>query len=537
MTRNLLNLVVVIIGLVFLSNCVSKTDKEDTSEQDQRFKGFMIDAPRGVETIEYYFQLIDFLSKEGINTIIFRLTDDQGSAYKFKSHPELKMSDGAFNAKELQSIVKYAKDKGIEMIPEIESFGHARYITETDRYRFLYDSPEGAYYSAICPVSDSSLLLFKELYSEVAPIFKSKYFHIGCDEVNWGHSEKSKEALKDKSKSQIWAEYVNRLNEYVKGLGKETMIWGDVPIRHDNGVLDKLSKDIIIVDWNYTETNKDTIIKTANDILSKGFKLVASPAVNRCEWELRVGARQLKNISAYADVFFNDLHNPGNLGVILTNWKPERYLQNSQWDTYYIAAHLISDKKAHNYPELLPAFLKQHFGTVYNKDWEMIYKTLYEDIPQTVECRSVDSLMFIPWNSAENLKEIIKNGKPMVNNFHKVSELLTLYRDSVKKNREDLDALLLTVEFIDYNFNRHNKLVDFVKSRQLSQTSIKRFFGEIAKKDQVMLSKMDSAWIIGRRSKNPGKISEEYLWSFSKAAAYSKQISEDPDEFIEILPN
>ena len=409
MNRKILKWIIVIFGLVVLFNCTSNTG--DTSKQKPKFKGFMIDAPRGVETMEYYFRLIDFLSKEGINTIIFRLTDDQGSAYEFKSHPELKMSDGAFNAEELKRLVDYADKKGIEVIPEIESFGHANYITESEKYKFLNDAPEGAYFTAICPVSDTTLLLFKDLYTEVAPIFKSKYLHIGCDEVNWGHSERSKEALKHKSKTQLWAEYVNKLNEYVKELGKESMIWGDFPIRDENDAFDLLNKDIVILDWNYTETDRDTIIKTANKVLNKGFRLVASPAVNRCEWELRVGAPQFKNISAYAKVFFNDLDNPNNLGVILTNWKPERYLQNSQWDSYYIAARLITGEEDNNYIDFIPDYLKNHFGVEYSKDWEMIYKTLYEDIPQTVECRSVDSLMFIPWNSPEHLKEIIKNKK------------------------------------------------------------------------------------------------------------------------------
>ncbi|NPA35873.1 MAG: family 20 glycosylhydrolase [Chlorobi bacterium] len=530
MIRRLLNLLILVLVSVIIFQCSSVTG--EANKHDTMFKGFMIDAPRGVETMDYYFRLIDFLSNEGINTIIFRLTDDEGSAYKFRSHPELKMSDGALNYKELKQLIDYAEEKGIEMIPEIESFGHARYITDTDRYKFLDDAPEGSYFSAICPVSDSSLMLFKDLYTEVAPIFPGKYFHIGCDEVNWGHSERSKNALKYKSRSQIWTDYVNKLNEYVKDLGKETMIWGDYPIRKDTGALDQLSKDIIIVDWNYTETNKDKIIKTADNVLNKGFRLVASPAVNWCEWELRVGARQLDNISAYADVFFNDLHNPGNMGVILTNWKPQRYLQNSQWDTYYIAAHLISDDKTHNYLELIPAFLKQHFGVDYNKDWEFIYKTLYEDIPQTIECRSVDSLMFIPWHSDKNVREIFEKKKPMVNHFHKAAELLTTYRDSVKRNRTDLKALLLTVEFIDYNFNRHNELIDFMSSRQFSPTSVKHFFGEIAKNDQVMLSKVDSAWRVGRRSDNPGKISEEYLWSFRKAAAYSEYLSNNPESFM-----
>jgi len=530
MIKRVLKLISVVIGLVFLSNCTSNMEEQNTN----KIKGFMIDAPRGVETIEYYFRLIDFLNKEGINTIVFRLTDDQGSAYKFKSHPELKMSDGALNTEELKQLINHANEKGIEMIPEIESFGHAKYITETDRYKFLDDAPEGADFNALCPVNDSTFLLLKDLYTEVASIFESKYFHIGCDEVNWGYSEKSKNALKYKSRSQIWAEYVNRLNEYVKGLGKETMIWGDVPIYHEKDVLDRLNKDIILIDWNYWETNTDTIANTANSILSKGFKVIGCPAVDWCQWGPRMGALQFENIKAYSKVYGSS-DEQNNLGIVLSNWVPTRYLQDSQWDTYYIAAHLISDDKVSNYLELLPAFLKQHFDVDYNKDWKIIYKTLYEDIPQTINCGSVDSLMFITWNSAEHIKEIIKKKKLIDNNFHKAAELLTLYRDSVKKNRDDLDALLLTVEFIDYNFDRHNKLVNFVKNQQFSHTSVKRFFGEIAKKDQVMLSKMDSAWTIGRRSENPGKISEEYLWSFSKAATYSKQLSEDSEEYIQIL--
>ncbi len=294
------------------------------------------------------------------------------------------------------------------------------------------------------------------------------------------------------------------------------------------------NKDIILIDWNYWETNTDTIANIANNILSKGFKVIGCPAVNWCLWGPRMGALQFENIKAYSKVYGSS-DEQNNLGIIASNWVPTRYLQDSQWDTYYIAAHLLSTDKVYNYLELLPAFLKQHFNVDYNKDWEIIYKTLYEEIPQTVKCGGVDSLNFIPWNNIEHIKKIIKKKRPMVNNFHKVAELLTLYRDSVKKNRDDLDALLLTIEFIDYNFNRHNKLVDFANSQQFSNTSVKRFFEEIAKKDQVMLSKIDSAWTIGRRSKNPGEIAEEYLWSFSKAANFSKQLSEDPEEYIQIL--
>jgi len=263
-----------IISLVFFLsyNAISMV-----YSKEREFRGFMIDAPRATETMDYYFRLIDFLHEEKFNSIIFRLTDDQGSAYLFTSHPELNMCEGAFTALELKKIVKYAQKKGIEMIPEIESFGHSKYITQTERYQFLNDGPAGADFNALCPVNDSTFALMRDLYAEVASIFPGRYFHIGCDEVSWGASEMSKKALATKSKHQIWAEYVNKLNGCLKTIGKRTMIWGDVPIYQDKEVLDLLGKDIVIIDWNYWETNKEKIENVAHTVLNNGFQLIACP--------------------------------------------------------------------------------------------------------------------------------------------------------------------------------------------------------------------------------------------------------------------
>jgi N-acetyl-beta-hexosaminidase len=78
-----------------------------------KIRGFMIDAPRATESLDYYFRLIDFCHKEQINTIVFRLTDDQGSAYLFTSHPELNMREGAYSAAELKQLIDYARKQGI----------------------------------------------------------------------------------------------------------------------------------------------------------------------------------------------------------------------------------------------------------------------------------------------------------------------------------------------------------------------------------------------------------------------------------------
>lgn len=522
-------ILVPVFVLILFIGCSTKST---TRCEEKVFRGFMIDAPRSVESIEYYFTLIDFCQKEGFNSIIFRLTDDQGSAYLFTTHPELNMCDGAFSAIELKTIVDYAQSHGIEMIPEVESFGHSRYIIQTKRYKSLNDGPAGEDFNALCPVNDSTLNLMKDLYNEVASIFPSRYFHIGCDEVNWGSGELSKRALETKSKPQIWAEYVNKLNGFLKTIGKKTIIWGDVPLYNEIEVLDLLDKEIVIMDWNYWETSKEKIQSLARTVLGKGFKVIGCPALNWCAWGPRVGEKQFENIKAYAEVYGN-ITDPNNLGIFLSNWVPRRYLQGSQWDTYTIAAEILKNKSKYHYMDAIPQFVENHFGIKYDISWEKIFTTIYRETPQW-GCGQDDSLKFFCWHSEKEIKDIRSESRHLTNKFSEISSLLTICKKGVTKNMHDFDDFLLTVDFIKYNYDRQIDLFNFIHSKKTDIKSVETYLKKVAGEDQQMLSIINLAWSIGRRTK-PSATDKDFMWSFNLASAYSKHLSENPGEFLKIL--
>lgn len=520
----------IVYAILIIFSSANVYSQSSTESKKEAFRGFMIDAPRGVETMDYYIRLIDFCRDKEMNSIIFRLTDDQGSAYRFTSHPELKMCEGAFTADELRTLIKYAQKRGIEFIPEVESFGHTKYITQTEKYKFLNDAPEGADFNAICPVNDSSVVLMEDLYTEIASLFPSHYFHIGCDEVNWGASEVSKKALATKGRSRIWAAYVNRLNRILKGLGKTTVIWGDVPIYHEKEILELLDRDIVIIDWNYWESDQEKIKSVAEKILDQGFRLIACPAVAWCAWGPRVGEWQFKNMNAYAEVY-GKLNNPNNLGIILSNWVPSRYLQNSQWDTYTIAAEIVKNKGNYSYMDAIPAYVKKHFGAEYDAAWEKAYKTIYEKTPEW-GCGRTDSLKFFPWSSEKEIRTIIEKNRQIVNPFVQITGLLTSCRESVKTNLADFDDLFLTIEFMGYNYNRQNALLSFVNSGEIDLHSVQTFFREMSLADQNMLTRIDKAWRRGRYGNPKDK---QYMWSFYLVSDYSKHLSENPSEFLKIV--
>ena len=59
-------------------------------------RGFVVDAARLPETMDYYRRLVRFCADWGMNVLLFRVADDQGTAVRFSSHPELIYHKNAF---------------------------------------------------------------------------------------------------------------------------------------------------------------------------------------------------------------------------------------------------------------------------------------------------------------------------------------------------------------------------------------------------------------------------------------------------------
>jgi hexosaminidase len=147
-----------------------------------KIHGFMLDAARLMETMDYYHTFLDFCAQWKINSVVFRLTDDQGCALQFTSHPELLYQKNALTIDEMHELVQYAVERNIQLIPEIESLGHCSYITQIPEYSHLDDTrpddPEWA--TGLPPLHKQVMAIFKDLYQETLEIFNSPYLHAGC---------------------------------------------------------------------------------------------------------------------------------------------------------------------------------------------------------------------------------------------------------------------------------------------------------------------------------------------------------------------
>jgi len=128
-------------------------------------------------------------------------------------------------------------------------------------------------------------------------IFPSLYQHGGCDEVNWA-DQPCRASIAGQSRAQIWAEYLNALNQSAQKLGKQFIVWGDLVLHKDPQISRCSAKDIIIMDWNYTDTSSTKVHDGLASIRANGSRAIGAPALINYQWGPRAGARQLRNVDA-----------------------------------------------------------------------------------------------------------------------------------------------------------------------------------------------------------------------------------------------
>ena len=511
-------------------------------------RGIMVDAGRVPESMDYYRRVVEFCADWQLNALHFRLADDQGSALRFNSVPDLVTHKNAFSPERLKSLADYARAHGVDLIPELESFGHTGYITRSAPYAHLLDSSGqgSSEFNGICPVNPETLHLFEKLYREVAAIFPSIYLHGGCDEVNWGGSALSRKALATKTRAEIWAEYLNALNQLSDSLGKQLIVWGDVVLHNEPEVLSRLNKNIIIMDWNYSETSSAKVQDAYLKIRANGSRAIGAPALIRYEWGPRAGSEQLRNIDAFADSYLGSSE-PASLGVILTNWIPSRYLQNSIWDGFAYAAVAFNQGSGTARTSGFHRFVARHYQSDWNEIWDEVFHLIYDDAPY-VEDRESSMWMGIPlrvpWSSDEQLARLLKDKSAQRNPFTRLRSLLGQLEPSVRKNLSDFQSFTLCVEYLEAVLWRESVVVDKAGGAITRERAI-RLIHDIAQRDQALLKALTEDWDKGRPADSPEKSEplfgfapkDQLLFQWTQATSYSASLAADPDRFYQLAKN
>ncbi len=323
-------------------------------EEPMKINGLMIDCARLLEPREYYHRLVDFMADWGMNTLLLHFSDDHGLALKLRGFGDLALPN-AFTEADLARFLEFAHSRGVEVIPELETFGHTRYITEDPRYRHLFAGrwTRAVTFNAIDPLHEDTHALMRRLIRTVARLFPSRYIHLGCDEVDLAgycrrHGQGQGEA--------IWADYVNRLMEIAREAGKVPMIWADHVGKSDI-VARRLSKDAVLVEWRYSGSDKDDVVPR---LKNAGFQeIIVAPSIACYRYRFLPPRQALENTNEMLAIGQRN----GVMGLINTVWCPWRYLQETMYYGIAYSAVAVGEGKPPDTTRFNRLFARRVFDT------------------------------------------------------------------------------------------------------------------------------------------------------------------------------
>ena len=231
------------------------------------YRGFMIDVGRHFFSVDYLKEVIDMLAMHNINYFHWHLTEDQGWRIEIKKYPNLTKVgsyrkgtlikrggneydnipvSGFYTQEEAKEIVRYAAERFITVIPEIDMPGHmsAALVSypELGCTGGPYEIPLrfGVFKDVLCGGNDKTLQFAKDVLEEIMDIFPSKYIHIGGDECpkkEWVKCPKCQAKIRQlhlkstpqhSKENQLQAYFMGEVEKVIIAHGRKMMGWDEI---------------------------------------------------------------------------------------------------------------------------------------------------------------------------------------------------------------------------------------------------------------------------------------------------------------------
>ena len=234
------------------------------------YRGLLVDVARFFSPKENLLRIIDCMAMLKLNKLHLHLVDDNGWRIEIKKYPllteigscrvdrpgktfperrnprqgEPTVEKGFYTQDEIREIVRYAQERHIEVIPEIEMPAHSNAALAAypllscpvvDKFIGVLPGLGGNHADVIfCAGNDSVFTFLQDILDEVLELFPSKYIHLGGDEARKTHWEEcplcqtrmKAESLENTEELQGY--FMARVARYVQNKGREVIGWDEL---------------------------------------------------------------------------------------------------------------------------------------------------------------------------------------------------------------------------------------------------------------------------------------------------------------------
>ncbi len=318
------------------------------------YRGFMLDPCRHFISVENVKKQIDLLAMFKVNVMHFHLTEDQGWRIEIKKYPKLTslgskrtegegtVHEGFYTQEQIKDIVRYAAQRFITVIPELEIPGHE--MAAISAYPELSCKGEqntprivwGVEEIVMCPGKEKVFEFLEDIVKEMVPLFPSKYFHIGgdeCPKVSWKNCPTCQQRIKDEhlegddqhtAEEKLQSYVIKRMEKVLAKYGKKIIGWDEIL---EGG----LSPQATVMSWRGEEGGIAAALQQHDVIMTpggNGMYLDAYQGDYRVE-PVTIGGKTLLSKTYSYDPVPDTLRKAGLdkhiLGVQCNNWSEYMY--------------------------------------------------------------------------------------------------------------------------------------------------------------------------------------------------------------------
>jgi len=366
------------------------------------YRGLHLDCGRHFFPVDFIKEYIDFIAMHKMNTFHWHLTEDQGWRIEIKKYPKLTQIGacrngtiighhpgtgndntkycGYYTQAQIKDIVKYAADRYITIIPEIEMPGHASAaIAAYPQLSCFPDSSTkiakgvkwsgdstgkqvqqswGVYPDVFAP-TDYTFKFLENVLDEVMQLFPSKYIHIGgdeCPKIYWKESAFCQQLIKDsglKDEEGLQSYFIRKIERYLNSKGRSIIGWDEIL---EGGI----APNATIMSWRGEQGGIDAAKQHHAVIMTPGSYVYFDHAQNKNSDSLTIGGylpvetvynyeplpkelapdEQKYILGAQANVWTEYMSNPAKVEYMLfprleaiseVLWTPK---ENKNWDDF-----------------------------------------------------------------------------------------------------------------------------------------------------------------------------------------------------------
>ena len=213
-------------------------------------RGVHMDVSRNkVMTLETLFAYVDRLASWKVN----QLTLYTEHAFAYSKHEKIWAGASPYTPEDMLKLDAYCRERFIELVPNQNSFGHARPWLRHPEYKHLAECPEGSGgsdHGFQFKADGETLAFLDDLYRELFPHFSSRLFHAGCDETKETGLGASKVPAARIGAHKVYLDFLKRIHKLVKRHKHRMMFWADI-ILESPELVAALPKDIVALVWGY----------------------------------------------------------------------------------------------------------------------------------------------------------------------------------------------------------------------------------------------------------------------------------------------